>query len=224
MATISVIPSLRRPSDTIAEPVIVVPFLRTPRRPQTSICGGRALRVELLRVAWEFQQHLARVFGITLDDGKRARDIPKVDAVRDNAVWSHAACRDPLDHTWKHRAIEARRIEGQLFLRELLLRNRGRMRREAEHADAARWRRDAHRFLQYARMAHRVVDEGRAAIHTALRQRLGQHLTLGVDHIVRIGAALDRQLESLIRLVTCAATANGSMMADDVSETPAGIV
>src|ERR1700680_3256967 len=84
-----------------------------------------------LRAAREFEQHLARILRTALHDRKCIGDVAEIDPMRDDALWMYEAFRHPIDHTREHRAVEPRRIQRQLLLRELLLGNRGRMRGEA---------------------------------------------------------------------------------------------
>ncbi|ABA53425.1 hypothetical protein BURPS1710b_A0511 [Burkholderia pseudomallei 1710b] len=149
----------------------------------------------------EIQQDLAAFARVALGELERARDIAKIERVRDDVLRMHAPVGDPFDDLREHRAVQARRAQRQFLLRQLGLHDRRRLRREAEHTDARGGRREPHRLLEDRRMADRVEDQRRAAVDAASLERVRHRFRRRVDDFVGRRAALARERETLVEAI-----------------------
>jgi len=121
---------------------------------------------------------------IPLDQREGAAHVAEVDAVADEPLGVEPTLAHPFDHPREHRAVQAGGVQRQLLAGELLLGDRRRVRREAQHSVARRRRRDADSLLQDPGVAHRIEDQCGTRLEPQPAERFGQRLARGVDRLV----------------------------------------
>src|SRR5450830_220902 len=90
-------------------------------------------------------------------------------------------------------------MQRQLLFGQLLLRNRRRLGRKTEQADAAGRSGDADGFFQNRRMADRIDDQRGTAFDAEPDERIGERLAASIDYF--ISTAQVRQLQTLVQAV-----------------------